>query len=243
MKQLISKVLATGLFLLLSFATIIAQNQTIELTFVDHLMAGFIEQDVFVEKVKGTGFVYRITVEEREKYLDAELFTTKEAQKHNPFSKAEIGPYQKGQSLGITLKDWLSAKGTASYTCDNGWGVLKAEFSNLIPNATYTMWHAFMAKGETNPFVGIFDLPLGDRDGSQSIFRTDENGKASLNIRFETCLQLTETQLMSLLAIALHSDGKTYGVSPGPFGKASHVQLFTPLPESKDVGNTITGGK
>ena len=46
---------------------------------------------------------------------------------------------------------------------------------------------------------------------------------------------MTERQLAAVLAIAYHSDGKTYGVLPGPFGQKTHVQLFTMLPEEKDI--------
>ena len=105
-----------------------------------------------------------------------------------------------------------------------------------MPNATYTMWHFFMPKPPTIPFTGTLDVPLGDRDGSQSVFTTDADGKATINVRFETCLQLTEDQLMGGLAIAYHSDSKTYGVLPGPFGKVTHVQLFSVLPDADDVG-------
>ena len=224
----------TGAFFLFTIAAL-AQTTPIELTFVDHLKAGMIEQDVYVEKFPGSDMVYRVMPQEREQYMDHQLFSTKEKQKHNPISAAEVGPYAKGQSLGMTLREWLSAKGTANYTCEDGWGVLNATFENLVPNAVYTMWHAFFAKPPTEPFTGILDLPLGNRDGSQSKFTTDAEGKATLEVRFENCLQLSGEQLMSLLAIAYHSDGVTYGVLPGPFGKVSHVQLFTPLPDADDI--------
>ena len=216
-----------------------AQKTVIELTFVDHLTAGLIEQDVFVKKGSK---VYRVTPEEREQYIDAEIFATRKTQYHDPFDKAKAGPYKKGRSFGLTLGDWLKASGTATYTCESGWGELTAEFKNLMPNAVYTMWHAFMAKPPTDPFIGTLDVPIGNRDGSQSVFKTDAKGNATLNIKFETCLQLTDEQLMSMLAIAYHSDGQTYGVLPGPFGKVTHVQLFAMLPEEDSV-EEITAGK
>lgn len=70
------------------------------------------------------------------------------------------------------------------------------------------MWHAFMKKPPTQPFTGFLDLPMGDRDGSQSIFTTDENGTAKFEVRFKTCLQMTARQTAALLAIAYHGDGK-----------------------------------
>ena len=209
--------------------------QSFKLTFVDHLKAGMIEQDIFVEKVKGSGQVYRILPNEREKYLDYPVYATKDAQKHDPFFEENAGPFAKGASMDMTLRDWLTAKGEATCSCEEGWGVYDASFSGLIPNATYTMWHFFMAKPPTYPFPGTLDVPLGNRDGTQSVFITDDQGNGQMQVRFENCLQLTDSQLMSGVAIALHSDGKTYGFSPGPFGLYTHVQLFAVLPAAEDL--------
>ncbi len=218
---------------------IVAQYQpastTIELVFVDHLKAGLIEQDVFVEKEVGSGEVYRLLPTEREKYLNAEVFTSKKGHHHDPFDKLKVGPYKKGRSLGITLQEWLYASGAASYTCEDGWGTFKAQFTNLVPNATYTMWHFFMPAPPTVPFTGTLDLPMGDREGKQSVFKTDAEGNASLNESFEHCLQLGGSQLMSGMAIALHSDSNTYGSEPGDFGKLAHVHLFAMLPKEDEV--------
>ena len=80
------------------------------------------------------------------------------------------------------------------------------------------------------PFATV-DFPMGDSDGSQSVFQTDANGNADFALDFSPCLQMSNKRLMAMLAIAYHSDGNTYGPSPGPFGIGSHVQLFTGLPE------------
>lgn len=232
-----------GIFMLqLGFSTSVrAQNSySIELTFVDHLKAGLIEQDVFVQKNEGPKNVFRVLPEEREQYLDHDLYTTKLSHHHNPFDKKLIGPYKRGKSIGITLRDWLKAKGTATCSCEGGWGKVEASFENLMPNAVYTMWHAFMAKDNKQDFIGTFDLPVGLRNGDQSVFKTNDQGYAQLELHFPKCLQLTDTQLMSMLAIAWHSDHQTYGISPGPFGQVSHIQLFAAFP---DVDNLITPGE
>ena len=243
MKNFMLKFMSFSLFAML-FSTIgFSQNYSIEITFVDHLKAGMIEQDVFVEKEEGSGEVYRVTVAEREKYLDSEVYATTEMVHHDPFDASKVGPYEKGASLGFTLRDYTAATGTATCSCEDGWGSVKAEFKNLVPNGVYTMWHAFMPKGVTIPFLGTMDLPIGERDGTQSVFKADKNGNASVDVRFETCLQLSENQLMGLLAIAYHSDGKTYGIVPGPFGQGTQVQLFSPLPEADDVEISIAGNK
>lgn len=227
--------LVSGFMLWSSFTTTDRNPIKIELTFVDHLKAGLIEQDVFVEKRKGSNLVYRVLPSEREQYLNAEIYTIKDAEHHDPFDPKNAGPYKKGKSLGMTLGDWLEAQGTASYACEEGWGTFTAEFEDLVPNSVYTMWHFFMPAPPTVPFTGTLDVPLGDRKGAQSIFKTDSEGNASIQVTFEHCLQMSGDQLMSGMAIALHTDGKTYGPDPGAFGKDTHVQLFAMLPDEDDI--------
>lgn len=236
MQNLISLVvLIVGLLFASSFIDDSSDPLKIELTFVDHLKAGLIEQDVFVEKKEGSGKVYRVLPAERDKYLSSKIYTIETAVHHDPFDAKNAGPYKKGEYLDMTLGDWLNAKGTASYTCEEGWGTFKAQFENLVPNSTYTMWHFFMPAPPTVPFTGTLDVPLGDRKGKQSIFKTDSKGRANLDVTFEHCLQMSGDQLMSGMAIALHTDGKTYGPDPGAFGKDTHVQLFAMLPNEDDL--------
>lgn len=208
---------------------------TIDLKLVDHLKAGMIEQDVYVEKEAGSDEVYRVLPKEKDQYLDAPVYTTAKEVHHNPFSEAAAGPYPKGKALDMTLGEWLEGRGKVSYTCEGGKGTVEASFENLVPEAVYTMWYFFMPKPPTKPFSGTLDLPLGARDGSDSVFRTDENGSAEYEVTFSPCLQLSGKHLASGLAIAYHSDGKTYAGDPGPFGKATHVQIFGMLPKKSEV--------
>ena len=207
----------------------------IRLVFVDHLKAGLIEQDVFVEKDPGSNHVYRVLPSEKDHFINAAIFTTSAGHHHDPFDESKTGPYKKGHALDMTLKQWLSAVGTADYSCEEGWGHFKANFRNLVPEATYTMWHFFMPAPPTIPFTGTLDIPMGDRTGKQSIFKTDSHGNANIDVTFEHCLQLGGDQLMSGMAIALHSDDKTYGSEPGAFGKVAHVQLFAMLPKEEEI--------
>lgn len=240
----ILKVASVAISLTLMSFTQVSSNKVIDLVFVDHLTAGLIEQDIFVEREPGSNEVYRILPTEKDKYLDAPLYKSTEKLKHNPFDPATAGPFEKGEPLGMTLREWLSAKGSATYVCEGGWGTLNATFENLVPNATYTIWHAFMAKTPTQPFAGTIDLPLGDPSGEQSVFTTDKNGKAKIEKKFDRCLQLGEIQLMSLLAIAYHSDGQTYKGDAGPFGKGTHVQIFAVLPDgAKPIKEVSAGGE
>lgn len=206
---------------------------TIDLAFITHLDASMPEQDVFIERESGSGQVYRVTVGDND--MNAPLFKTAVPVPHNPFDADAVGPYEKGEAFGMTLGEWLKHQGTGTYTCANGEGRLDTQFSGLVENGVYTMWHAFTAIPATQPFSGFLDLPLGARDGSTSVFVADENGNASFTHTFKPCLQMSDVWTTSLLAINYHSDGKTYAGLPGDFGYNAHVPLFLMLPQRDGI--------
>ena len=230
MKQ--SRFLVTCSALALAAAPALADDVKFEFGFVDHIEAGMIEQDVYVETSPGSAEVVRVTPETADE--GAEVFHTAHPVRHDPMNLNAIGPYPKGASLGFSLGDWLSASGSGSYSCTGGEGHLQISFENLIPGGVYTLWHFFMPSAPTDPFIGTFDLPAGALDGSQSIFTADASGKAVFDQVLEPCLQLSGDQLVAGLAVNYHSDGQTYGVLPGDFGQNAHIQLFTALPAASE---------
>lgn len=219
---------AAAMALAASPSAVQAQDVSVDLAFSTHLDMNLPEQDVYIERTAGSGDVFRVTTGDHN--MNAELFATADVTPHNPFSPAAVGPHAKGQSLGMTLGEWLRHSGSGTYSCTNGTGTLDLTFTGLVPNGVYTMWHAFMAMPPPEPFTGTLDLPLGARDGSESVFTADGNGNASFSHTFQPCLQMSDTWTTSMLAIAYHSDGLTYGGDPGPFGKATHIPLFVMLP-------------
>jgi hypothetical protein len=228
--------LASGVFILSAGAAAAGGMSKLEITFVDHIKAEMIEQDVFVEKTPGSGEVFRVTVEDNADFLNQPVFTVASSVHHDPMNKEAIGPYAKGQELGFTLGEWLGASGTANYNCADGKGAIEASFENLVPNGVYTMWNFYLAMPFTEPF-STYDVPVGKRDGSSSVFKTDGNGAAKFSASFEPCLQGSGPQLGAGLAIAYHSDGKTYGSGPGSMGDKSHVHLFALLPNDAEMPN------
>jgi hypothetical protein len=229
-------ILASGALILSAGAAAAGGMSKLEITFVDHIKAEMVEQDVFVEKTPGSGEVFRVTVDDNAKFLDQPVFTVASSVHHDPMNKEETGPYAKGQELGFTLGEWLGASGTATYRCADGKGAIEASFDKLAPNGVYTMWNFFLAMPFTEPF-STYDLPVGERDGSGSVFKTDGNGAAKFSASFEPCLQGGGTQIAAGLAIAYHSDGKTYGSGPGSMGDKSHVHLFALLPGAAEMPN------
>ncbi len=210
-----------------------AETVSIDLAFVTHLDMDLPEQDVFIEREAGSGEVWRVTKGDHD--MKAPLYKAAHTVEHNPFDPAAVGPHPKGEPLGMTLGEWLKHQGTGTYRCTNGAGTLEASFSGLVPNGVYTMWHAFIALPPTTPFSGTLDLPLGARDGSESIFTADENGSASFVHSFQPCLEMSDVWTTSMLAINYHSDGKTYGADPGEFGYNAHIPLFLMLPKRQGI--------
>lgn len=231
MKRIIP-VSAVILVLAAAFA-VQAGSPSVKLQFVNHLQMQFAEQDVYIERAAGSGQVYRVTAQD--KNMSAILFAAADPIKHNPFDAKDLGPYKKGRALGITLGQWLAATGSGTYACTNGQGRINVTFKKLVPNGVYTMWYFFIALPPQQPFTGTLDLPFGARDGSQNTFRANAAGNAMYKLTIKPCLDLSGQQVSSGLAIAWHSDGKTYQADPGQFGSASHVQLFLLLPKASEV--------
>ena len=210
-----------------------AAGVSIDLAFMTHLDMDLPEQDVFIEREPESGKVWRVTKGDND--MHAPLYKTAVETKHDPFNPKAVGPHAKGEPLGMTLGQWLRHQGTGKYTCTDGVGSLDTSFSGLVPDGVYTMWHAFIALPPTDPFSGTLDLPLGARDGSQSVFKADAEGEASFVHQFQPCLEMSDVWTTSMLAINYHSDGKTYGGSPGQFGYNAHIPLFLMLPKREGI--------
>ena len=228
-------VLAALSFLLIAACSTPPDDHIVaDVTFVDHVEAAMIEQDVYIERPVGSGHVYRVGAEESALYMMMPVTGTAGPVHHAPMDAAHNGPYPKGKDLGITLGDWLAGTGSAKVRCRAGEGHVIATFDNLVPNGLYTMWYFIMADPPTDPF-STYDLPVGARDGSDSVFQADADGHADYNVVFDNCLQGGGSQFAAGLAIAWHSDGKTYGNHPGTFGDHSHVHLFSMLPNNTEM--------
>ena len=206
---------------------------SVEVTFVDHITAGMVEQDVFVAR-EGSDDVFRVTTEDQENYLKNVVFTTTSELAHDPVNMAAVGPFPKGRDLGFTLGAWLSATGSGSVSCTDGKGALNASFTNLAPNGVYSMWLFYVAIPFAEPWA-TYDLPFGARNGEESIFTADATGNATYSGSVGTCLQGSGSQIAEGLAIAYHSDGTGHGPHMGPAGKDAHVHLFLLLPPSADM--------
>lgn len=201
-----------------------------DITFVNHIQAKLPEQDVFIQSKEDSSKVIRVEGEAAADpaVLAQSVYATAVETPHDPFKVGEnpLGPFQKGVDLGFSLKDWLAATGKGTYNVDGDNAELSLSFTNLVPNSTYTVW---CSRITFPPNPNVVDQPCGAADGSENVFTTDETGNGSFTLNLKP-LEPSTKETVSAIALAYHSDGKTYAESPGNFGLNSHVQIFYLLP-------------
>lgn len=212
---------------------------TVDVKFVNHIDANLAEQDVFIVSKDDPTQVVRVEGETAKDptVLSQKVYASSEAVAHDPFKlgATPLGPFPKGLALGTTLEQWLMAKGTGTYTVDGDTAILDLIFEGLMPEGVYTVWCSRLT---FPPNPQIVDRPCGAEDGSQNSFTAFKNGAGEFKLTMKPMEESTQ-QTASVFALAYHSDGKTYGVSPGDFGLNSHVQLFFMIPPAQAAESPV----
>ena len=146
-----------------------------DLVFVNHILAGMPEQDVYFPTEDG--MVQRIAGDVPLSSIGSPLYMAAEAQEHDPLmlSDEPLGPFAMGEELGMTLGAWLKASGSGTYAVDGNRAMLELSFHDLVPNGVYTVWCSVLAMP---PDFLITDYPCGAEDGSNNMFTADESGDA-----------------------------------------------------------------
>ena len=219
------------LFALALTSVVAAQDYEFVRTFINHTQGGMHEQDVFVADGDA---VLRATAETP---VASMLYTSSEPTVHNPANPADVGPFPMGSELGISLEAWLAGSGHVAVVCEGGVADVDVAFDALVPEGTYTLWFSYIVTPPTVPF-SVMNVPLGAVDGSQNAFVADADGHAQVSMTLEACPLLSQGPVGTMIAIAYHSDGQTYGFSPGLFGHNAHVQLMAFLPTEAELAGS-----
>jgi hypothetical protein len=148
----------------------------IDLVFIYHIDADIPEQDVFVVRELGSNEMWRATKGDQD--LSQPIYASYDPVPHDPFNPEAVGPYPKGPELSLKLGEWFGATGAGTYSCIDGTATIDVSFTGLVPDGVYTMWHWFNADPPTEPFKEGFDIPVGSRDGTDSVFTADTEGSA-----------------------------------------------------------------
>lgn len=220
------KYLLIMVFGILSVSVASGQDSTTaELGFINHIVAGMPEPDVLVATEDGD--LIRITGESPISAIGQPIYASTTGADHDMFMLGDdpLGPYEMGKPLGVTMGEWLSAGGSGSYTVDGDVATVEASLSNLVPNGVYTVW---CSRVMVPPNFDIINKPCGAQDGSENVVTADNEGNLPFSIE-SFVMDLTSDEGISLIALAYHSDGQTWGFDPGTFGLNSHVQVFAPI--------------
>ena len=203
------------------------EPQVYALQFGTHVAAGMAEQDVFVERETGSGEVMRILPGEEGEALDLPIYAAASTVEHDLFGTSEnpVGPYAIGQPLDMTMGEWLAATGQGTYTVFGDRAEMEFTLEQLVPNGVYSVW---CSRVSFPPNINIVDAACGAADGSQNSFVADADGNARFVLELPALAE-SSAETVSVIALAYHSDGKTYGELPGDFGYNSHVQLAAML--------------
>lgn len=184
---------------------------------------GLVEQFVFV--MNDEGELVKVTPESPMSELRKPIYTLASAEDFvfDPFRLYDnpLGPFEAGEPLGMTLGDYLAARGSGTYTVVGDMATVDLSFDRLVPNGVYTLWCSTLT---IPPDFEIVDRPCGAEDGSENTFYANEHGEMQAQMSFPALALPTETT-RSVIALAWHSDGETYGEHPGDFGTASFVPL------------------
>ena len=184
---------------------------------------GLTEQFVFL--MNEDGEIYKFTPEAPLATLDQPVYTLANAEDFafDPFQLLEnpVGPFEAGAALDMSLREYLAARGSGTYTVEGDMATIDISFDRLVPNGVYTLWCSTLT---IPPEFNIVDRPCGAQDGSENTFIADEYGTMQVQMSFPALELPTETN-RSVIGLAWHSDGETYGEHPGDFGTVTFVPL------------------
>ncbi len=199
---------------------------------VGHIQAGLPEQDVFIERgdlVAGRVVRPEASDAKEEANQSKMLYAAATAVRDDPFKVGAdpLGPFTKGKALGITLQQWLAARGSGTYILSDGSAELKLSLEQLVPNGVYTVLTpriTFPPNFQVEP--GIAGAP----DGSEAMLKADAKGNAVFNLRMKALPESTK-QTATAIILAYNSEGAWRG----EFGKNTHQQLFFLMPPPSGI--------
>ena len=131
------------LVLFISLSIVTAQDSmVIELELVTFVEDGIAEQDVFV--MGEDGMAYRIAPDAPVSMLRESLYGVANADDitFDPFQISDnpMGPFEIGEPLNMTMKEWLAARGAGTYTLAADTATIDLDFVGLVPEGVYTLW-------------------------------------------------------------------------------------------------------
>ena len=141
----------------------------------------------------------------------------------------------------LTRDEWSTAAGTATITCEESGTRYDMEFSGMVPNGVYTIWHfptsePLTTRDDSGRVINPIDSDeaikggaLGSSDGEDNVFTADADGNATLNVLAAPRGLIPECTLVggTFLIVVYHMDGRSWGDNPGDASTHAWQAIFT----------------
>ncbi|MBI1880098.1 MAG: hypothetical protein HYR94_18075, partial [Chloroflexi bacterium] len=184
-----------------------------------NIRLGLPVQDAFIDA--GNGQVVRPTVLNEETLALPVYRTAAETELDFFEAPFDTGPYPKGEPLGFTLEDYVTATGYGTYTVQGDRAAVEITFDHLVPKGLYTLWCVTLFFSTAS----MSEYPCLAPDGSMYSFTADETGHADISMDIAAFPPSTKDTVYEI-GIAYHSDGQTHGFSVGEHGLNAHGQMI-----------------
>ena len=159
---------------------------------------------------------------------------------HDPFklNPNPLGPYNRGEPLGFTLRQWLAARGHGTYAVSGEDAELDLAFQQLVPKGHYALW---CGRVSVTPHYEEVEKVCGAKDGSQNQFRADAQGNGGFHLNLKALPESTQA-FTTVLVLSYERDIDSSAGEWGGYGLNSHVQLLYAFPVSSNV-TLVCGGQ
>jgi hypothetical protein len=156
------------------------------------------------------------------------LFALNRPELHDPFrlGPQTLGPFPKGDALGLTLAQWQSARGSGIYTVDGDKAELELSFQRLVPLGSYSLW---CGRETLPPRYSEVVRPCGAANGSENTFKADAQGNAAFHLRMNA-LRASTGETRTILMLEYDRHVQLYDEDMGGYGWNNHGQLLFILP-------------
>ena len=148
-----------------------------------------------------------------------------------------FGKSNGAKNRGLTVGDWLSAKGSMKFKCNrNESAFYEVTASNMIPGGLYTVWGFYFDQD-----VGSLMPDFAFGGTSANVFTADRNGKINGARDLNFCPQkvtISDRYVPVNMFLVYHPDGRVHAsvghpVNTPPFigpGMVAIPQLLFPMP-------------
>lgn len=165
-------------------------------------------------------------------YLSKSLYAAETVIPHDPSQSGlnALGPFSKGDMMGLTLREWLAAQGSGIYTVMGNDAELNLSFRKLMPYGRYLFQ---CIRIPVKPAFDIVETECLQWSRLHTAIRPDADGNATLRLELPALPQ-SIPQTTTMLQLVYQREIIRWDGDPGGYGWNEHVQLMFEMPMIQD---------